>query len=73
MAQRLTDVVLRRTGMGTNGHPGARALDEIGALLQHELHWSDERVGEERTLLERHFDRYLATAPIEKEQAARSA
>ena len=73
MAQRMTDVVLRRTGMGTNGHPGARALDEMQALLRQELTWSEERVLEERALLERHFARYLATAPAVEEHRARSA
>ena len=73
MATRMTDVVLRRTGMGTNGHPGARALDEMQDLLRRELNWSDERVGEERALLERHFERYLATAPLQEERPARSA
>jgi glycerol-3-phosphate dehydrogenase len=73
MAQRMTDVVLRRTGMGTNGHPGVRALDEIQDLLQHELRWSEERANEERALLDRHFDRYLASAPLEEERPARSA
>jgi glycerol-3-phosphate dehydrogenase len=73
MAQRMTDVVLRRTGMGTNGHPGARALDEMQDLLRHELSWSDERVAEERAALERHFDRFLATAPYQQERPARSA
>jgi glycerol-3-phosphate dehydrogenase len=73
MAQRLTDVVLRRTGMGTNGHPGARAVDEVQDLMRHELSWTDARVAEERALLERHFDRYLAAAPYEEERPARSA
>jgi glycerol-3-phosphate dehydrogenase len=69
----MTDVVLRRTGMGTNGHPGARALDEMQDLLRHELNWSDERATEERALLEQHFARYLATAPPQEERSARSA
>jgi glycerol-3-phosphate dehydrogenase len=73
MAQRMTDIVLRRTGMGTNGHPGARALDEVQDLLRQELSWSDARVAEERALLERHFERYLAAAPYAQERTARSA
>jgi glycerol-3-phosphate dehydrogenase len=73
MAMRMTDVVLRRTGMGTNGHPGPRALDEMQDLLRRELGWSDERVADERAALERHFERYLATAPHEEQRPARSA
>lgn len=63
MAQRMTDVVLRRTGLGTNGHPGERALEEMQGLLSRELNWSGRRIAEERALLERHFARYLAFAP----------
>jgi glycerol-3-phosphate dehydrogenase len=73
MAQRMTDVVLRRTGLGTNGHPGARALDEMQDLLRRECRWSEERAAEERAALERHFDRYLASAPAQLEGLARSA
>jgi glycerol-3-phosphate dehydrogenase len=62
MAQRMSDVVLRRTGLGTNGHPGAQALDEVQELLSGELNWSTERVAEERALVEQHFTRYLAPA-----------
>jgi glycerol-3-phosphate dehydrogenase len=63
MAQRMSDVIMRRTGLGTNGHPGAAALDEIQALLARELGWSAKRVSEERALTERHLARYLASAP----------
>jgi glycerol-3-phosphate dehydrogenase len=63
MAQHMSDVVLRRTGLGTNGHPGAQALDEMQELLGRELSWSAQRIAEERALLERHFARYLAPAP----------
>ena len=73
MAQRMTDVVLRRTGLGTNGHPGARALDEMQELLCRELRWSENRAVEERAALERHFDRYLARAPAPLTNLARSA
>jgi glycerol-3-phosphate dehydrogenase len=63
MVQRMGDVVLRRTGLGTNGHPGSRALDEMQELMSRELRWSAKRIAEERALLERHFVRYLAPAP----------
>jgi glycerol-3-phosphate dehydrogenase len=69
----MTDVVLRRTGLGTNGHPGCRALDEMQELLRRELSWSEERMAEERAALERHFVRYLAPAPAALEGLARSA
>ena len=63
MAQRMSDVVLRRTDLGTDGHPGAAALDEMQALLQRELNWPEARVRLERELLEKHFERYLALEP----------
>lgn len=73
MAHRMTDVVLRRTGMGTDGHPGAAALDEMQDLLRRELSWSEARVAEERARLEQHFERYLARAPDRIDRLARRA
>jgi glycerol-3-phosphate dehydrogenase len=72
MAVRMSDVVMRRTGLGTNGHPGATALDEMQELLARELGWSAKRVGEERALTERHFARYLAEAPPLPEERERA-
>jgi glycerol-3-phosphate dehydrogenase len=63
MALRMNDVVFRRTELGTDGHPGAAALDELQALLGRELGWSEQRRAEERSLVERHLERYLAAAP----------
>jgi glycerol-3-phosphate dehydrogenase len=60
MGQRMTDVVFRRTDMGTDGHPGIAALDELQALLAQELGWSDSRQLEERALVERELQRFLA-------------
>jgi glycerol-3-phosphate dehydrogenase len=56
----MTDVVFRRTDMGTDGHPGIAALDELQALLAQELGWSDSRQREERALVERELQRFLA-------------
>jgi glycerol-3-phosphate dehydrogenase len=67
MAMRMTDVVLRRTGLGTAGHPGKAALDEMHDLLRHEMQWSEKRASDERAALERHFERYLAVAPSPSE------
>jgi glycerol-3-phosphate dehydrogenase len=68
-AQRMTDVVFRRTELGTGGHPGTPALDEAQTLLARELGWSDRRLVEERTAVELEFARYLACPPP---QAARA-
>jgi glycerol-3-phosphate dehydrogenase len=72
MAQRMTDVVFRRTELGTGGHPGAAALDEAQSLLTHELNWSPPRAAEERAAVENEFDRYLA-APAPQPAYVRSA
>ena len=59
-AQRMSDVVFRRTELGTDGHPGPEALDELQALLGSELGWSEQRIATERSIVEREFERYLA-------------
>src|SRR5262249_28170085 len=60
MAQRMTDVVFRRTELGTAGHPGAAALDELQALMSKELEWSEQRTANERELVEQPLHRSLA-------------
>ncbi len=62
-AQRMADVVFRRTELGTDGHPGAAALDELQALLGEECGWSAKRILEERAIVDREFERYLAAPP----------
>jgi glycerol-3-phosphate dehydrogenase len=57
------DIVFRRTELGTDGHPGTAALDELQALLGAELRWSEQRSAAERAVVEREFARYLATLP----------
>ncbi len=47
MAQRLGDVVLRRTDLGTAGNPGEAALGECAALMARELKWGQTRVEKE--------------------------
>jgi len=44
MALRLTDVVFRRTGLGTIGHPGTAALHECAAIMAKGLGWDARRV-----------------------------
>lgn len=43
MAQKLEDVVLRRTGMGTVGYPGKDALDVCADIMAKELGWSEDK------------------------------
>ncbi|MGC8833645.1 MAG: glycerol-3-phosphate dehydrogenase/oxidase [Armatimonadota bacterium] len=43
MAQKLSDVVLRRTGLGTTGNPGESCLRECACIMAQELGWSTVR------------------------------
>jgi glycerol-3-phosphate dehydrogenase len=63
MAQRLADVVFRRTELGTAGHPGQPALAAAETILRRELGWNARRATEEREATERYFARYLADPP----------
>ncbi len=47
MALTLEDVLLRRTGIGTIGHPGRDALEVCAEIMAKELGWSDEKKREE--------------------------
>ncbi|MEA1889642.1 MAG: FAD-dependent oxidoreductase [Pseudomonadota bacterium] len=42
MAFSLQDIVFRRTGIGSAGHPGKPILEKIANLLAEELSWSEE-------------------------------
>ncbi len=46
-AQRLADIVFRRTELGATGDPGAEALEECAALAARELEWEPGRVRSE--------------------------
>jgi glycerol-3-phosphate dehydrogenase len=50
MAQRLGDVVFRRTALGAAGHPGEEGLSACAAIMAQELGWSAAR--RERELAE---------------------
>ncbi len=51
MAATLTDVVVRRTELGTLGPPAPKAVDEVLAIVSNELGWSDTRRASERDAL----------------------
>lgn len=44
MAAKLTDVVFRRTGLGTIGYPGREILKNCAAIMATELGWGQERI-----------------------------
>ncbi len=58
MAQHLADVILRRTDLGSVGHPGEACLRDCADLMAQELGWNAARVEEElkqtRAELRRH-------------------
>jgi len=56
MAQKLSDVVFRRTGLGTIGNPGKESLDCCARLMAAELGWNKERVQRE---IEEVFSRFI--------------
>ncbi len=62
MAWHLEDVIMRRTGIGTLGHPGDAVLVRCAQVMQEELGWDDARVQEE-------LQRVLDSFPIKPMQA----
>ena len=47
MACTLTDILLRRTGIGTLGNPGARVLEAVAEIAARELKWNTSRIDRE--------------------------
>jgi glycerol-3-phosphate dehydrogenase len=47
MAVHLSDIVLRRTGLGAAGHPGSAVLSGCARIAAAELGWSEERTAQE--------------------------
>jgi glycerol-3-phosphate dehydrogenase len=54
-AQRLEDVVFRRTPLGSAGHPGEQAVSGAAAIMARECGWSDTRKDEELTRVSNRF------------------
>ena len=47
MARTLNDILLRRTGLGTLGHPGSETLRAVAQMAARELGWDQARQDEE--------------------------
>lgn len=47
MAQKLSDIILRRTELGTAGHPGDACLSTCADIMAAELHWNGWRTQKE--------------------------
>jgi glycerol-3-phosphate dehydrogenase len=48
MAQKLEDVVFRRTDLGTGMNPGSRGITNCAELMDRQLGWNQERVRKEQ-------------------------
>jgi glycerol-3-phosphate dehydrogenase len=67
MAQTMSDIVFRRTELGTGGHPGETALKEAAAFMQQARGWTAKRTMDERRTVDQQFARYLAsTEPLRR-------
>jgi glycerol-3-phosphate dehydrogenase len=47
MARTLLDILVRRTGLGTLGHPGIEVLEKIALVATKELNWTQKRCSTE--------------------------
>src|SRR6185312_8996136 len=63
MAVRLEDVVLRRTDLGSGGHPGRAALEQVASRLQQLAGWSEQRRQREIDATEQALQRHHAAQP----------
>lgn len=55
MALTLSDILFRRTGLGTLGHPGRDVLKKIAKTAARELKWSEARMKKEIAEAEKRF------------------
>ncbi|HEX3944424.1 MAG TPA: glycerol-3-phosphate dehydrogenase/oxidase [Rhizomicrobium sp.] len=55
MALTLEDVIMRRTGIGQLGHPGAVALETCAQLMADKLGWTPDRMRAEIAAVEQNF------------------
>ncbi len=58
MAEKLGDVVFRRTDLGTGRHPGEDAVLECARLMASELGWDEDRENKEADEVRKHFVRH---------------
>jgi glycerol-3-phosphate dehydrogenase len=59
-AEKLSDVVLRRTGLAAKGYPGDKCLESAAQIMAHELNWSPTRQEEEIRLCRNLFSSFIA-------------
>jgi glycerol-3-phosphate dehydrogenase len=70
MARKLSDVVFRRTEMGTGEYPGERAIRESAEVMARELGWSPDRARREAAEVKAAFPSFVVRAAEAKTVAA---
>jgi len=55
MAVKLSDIFMRRTGLGTLGHPGKQVLHRVAQIAAKELNWTVEKTNAEIAEMEEIF------------------
>jgi glycerol-3-phosphate dehydrogenase len=63
-AQKLADVVLRRTDLASKGYPGDKCLESAAQIMARELHWSPTKQEEEICLCRNHFSSFMGSINI---------
>ena len=56
MALTLSDVIIRRTGLGAAGKPADHVISDVASRMQNMLGWSDQRKASELEALTRFYD-----------------
>ena len=64
MAQKLVDVVFRRTELGIVRHPGHDALKICAEVMATEMGWTDDRIRQELDETRAEFERVWAKPPV---------
>ena len=52
MALTLSDIMLRRTGLGLLGHPGKETMAKVAKLAAKELNWDNQKLAQEIEIME---------------------
>jgi glycerol-3-phosphate dehydrogenase len=59
MAQRLGDVIFRRTELGSAGHPGNEVIEYTAQIMAQEFDWSQHRIDEEVAAVQNNYSQFL--------------
>lgn len=64
MALKLADVILRRTGLGSAGHPGAETLHFAAQVMARELDWTEARILQEIAEVEAAYPEWIGRPEV---------